>query len=119
MRLYTRKDFLKLPEKTIYSRVNKDDGDLCYGLFCKTSGPDYGPDWLEQDLISEAGFPKEITDGFQAIQYQLNLRDSFKDFQTDLYCVGRDGMFDDSDVFVVWDKSDVSKLIKYLSDCIT
>lgn len=118
MKLYTRKDFLKLPERTIYSRVNKDRGDLCYGLFCKTSGPEWGNDWAEQDLISEGGFPNEIVDGFEAIEYQLNLRDSFQEFRTDLDCAGRDGCFDDSDVFVVWDKSDVSKLIGYLSDCI-
>ena len=118
MKLYTRKDFLKLPERTIYSRVDSGSGDLCHGLFCKTSGPEYGKDWVEQDLISEAGFPNGITDGFDAIQYQLNLRDSFQDFQTDLDCAGRDGMFEDSDVFVVWDKSDISKLIQYLSDCI-
>ena len=118
MRLYTRKEFLKLPERTIYSRVDKDCGDLCYGLFCKISGQEYGDDWVEQDLISESGFPNNIADGFEAIQYQLNLRDSFLDFQTDLDCAMRDGMFEHSDVFVVWDKSDVTKLIQYLSDCI-
>ena len=118
MKLFTRQEFLKLPERTIYSRVNQGDGDLCQGLFCKTSGPEYGNDWVEQDLISEAGYPNNITDGWVSIQYQLSLRDSFQDFKTDLDCAGRDGMFEDSDVFVVWDKSDISKLIQYLSDCI-
>ena len=118
MKLYTRNDFLKLPERTIYSRVDKDGGVLCKGLFCKTSGQEYGNDWVEQDLISQAGFPNNITDGSDAFEQQMNLRDSFQDFQTDLDCAGRDGMFDDSDLFVVWDKSDVTKMIKYLSDCI-
>lgn len=118
MKLYTRQEFLKLPARTIYSRVDQGSADLCRGLYCKTSGPEYDIDWIEQDLISEPGFPNNIKDGWQAIEYQLNLRDSFQDFQTDLDCGGRDGMFEDSDVFVVWDKSDISKLIHYLSDCI-
>lgn len=118
MKLYTRSDFLKLPSKTIYSRVDNDGCDLCYGLFCKTSGADYGADWVEQDLISEPGFPNGIVDGFEAIQYQLGLRDSFEDFRTDLNCAGRDGMFDSSDLFVVWDKSDISALVSYLLGCI-
>lgn len=118
MKLYTRTDFLKLPERTIYSRVDQGCCDLCYGLFCKTSGPEYSNDWVEQNLISEAGFPNNIKDGFDAIEYQLNLRDSFQEFHTDLDCAGRDGMFEESDVFVVWDKSDILKLIRYLSDCI-
>lgn len=118
MKLYTRKEFLKLPERTIYSRVDKDSFDLCYGLFCKTSGSELENDWVEQDLISEAGFPDGIVDGLEAIQHQLNLRDSFQNFKTDLDCAGRDGCFEDSGVFVVWDKSDISKLIDYLSDCI-
>lgn len=118
MRLYKREDFIKLPEKTIYSRVNKQIDDLCYGLFCKTSGAEYTVDFVEQELISEAGFPNGINDGFDAIMYQLDLRDNFKDFETDLDCGGRDGMYDDEDVFVVWDKKDIKKLYDYLGDCI-
>lgn len=117
MKLYSRADFIALPAKTIYSKVEKDGCDLCYGLFCKTSGNEYENDWIEQDLISEPGFPNDIIDGSDAICWQINQRDSFKDFRTDLECGGRDGCFDYSDVFVVWDKEDISKLIKYLSEC--
>lgn len=118
MKLYKRKDFIKLHEKTIYSRVNDGSGELFLGLFCKTSEGEHEVDWTEQDLISEAGFPKEITCGAEAIEYQTNLRDTFKDFRTDLKCEGRDGMFEDSDCFVVWDKQDIKKLYDYLGDCL-
>jgi hypothetical protein len=114
MRLFKRKDFILLTAGTIYSRVNQFSADLMYGLFCKTSGTEYGVDWVEQDLISECGFPNDITDGLGAIIYQLNLRDTFQEFETDLYCGGRDGMFEDDDVFIVWNKNDVQKLINYL-----
>jgi len=45
----------------------------------------------------------------------VGLRDSFQDFQTDLHCGGRDGMFEDDDVFVVWDRDDITKLRDFLN----
>lgn len=117
MKLYKRKDFIKLPYKTIYSKVDISNSDLCYGLFSKRSdNKDYINDWIEQDLISEAGYPEGITDGSDAINYQLDIRDKFKEFRTDLFCAGRDGMYEDSDCFVVWDKEDVTSLRDYLND---
>ena len=115
MKAYKRADFIKLPAMTIYSRINEQYGELMYGLFCKTSGEEYTVDWVEQDLIGEAGFPNDITDGMDAIEYQLNLRDTYQDFETDLKCGGRDGMFEDTDRFVVWEKKDITKLRDYLN----
>ncbi len=116
MKKYTRKDFLKLPAGTIYSEIPKRDGDLMRGLFCKPNNPEEcGNEWLVQDLISEVGFPNGIKDGIDAYDYQTNLRDTFQDFRTDLHCSGRDGTFDDSDEFVVWDKEDITKLRDYLN----
>lgn len=115
MKKYKRENFLKLPEGTIYSRIDEDSGELMWGLFCKTSGGKSDVDWVEQDLISEGGFPNEITDSWEAMQHQLMLRDSYQDFQTDLECASRDGRFEDSDTFVVWDKKDITKLRDYLS----
>lgn len=114
MKLYKRIDFIKLPEMTIYSRVNKEDSELMHGLFCKVD--ECGVDFIEQDLIAEPGFPNGLVAGEDAIQFQLNLRDTFKDFRTDLDCAGRDCMFDDEDVFVVWDKEDITKLRDYLNN---
>lgn len=99
---------------TIYSRIG--DGYLMYGLFCKTSESEYNNDWVEQDLIGEPGFPNGITGGCEAILYQLNLRDTYQDFETDLECGGRDGMFEKDDLFVVWDKKDIAKLRDYLNN---
>lgn len=123
MRKYKRSDFLKLPAGTIYSRLvpkhAPDTGDLMFGLFCKTSGGEYGNDWVEQDLIAEHGFPNDITDGVDAWQYVENLRDTFQDFETDLYCAGRDGLFDGDELcLIVWSKPDVQKLIDYLTEAI-
>ena len=115
MKLYKKQDFIKLPAMTIYSKV-PSNFELCIGLFCKTSSADeYTNDFVEQDLISEVGFPDGIDDGMEALEYQMNLRDEFKDFRTDLECAGRNGMFNDEDMFIVWDKEDITKLRDYLN----
>lgn len=114
MRLYKRKDFLELPENTIYSRFS--EYSLCEGLFCKLDKSKY--DFVEQDLISEVGFPNNINDGHESFEFVMNKRNSFEDFETDLYCAGRDGMFDESDKFIVWNEKDILKLYNYLGNVI-
>lgn len=116
MRLYKRSEFVKLPPNTIYSRVN--EGDMFGGLYCKTSGEDWLPDFIEQNLISETGYPEGINDGHDAFCYTEKALYNFQDIRTDLNCSGRDGLFDDSDYFVVWDNEDINKLINYLQNCI-
>lgn len=120
MKLYKRKDFVNLPANTIYSKVDPDGGELCIGLYCKESGPEVlGNDWYEQDLIAETGHPLKdqgINDGLDNFNHVIDLRDSFKTFRTDLQAFGRDGLYEDKDAFVVWDKSDVLKLINYLTE---
>lgn len=116
MKAFKRSDFINLPSGTIYSRIEQNDPGLFSGLFCKTSGPEYTVDWVEQDLLSEPGYPNGLHDGADAFDYQLNLRDTFQDFETDLQCGGRDGMFEDNDRFVVWDKKDITKLRDYLNE---
>lgn len=115
MKLYKREDFIKLPAGTIYSRVT-NDYELMNGLFCKDSGIELQYDWSEQDLIAEPGFPNDIREGSEAIEYQLNLRNTFQEFETDLECSGRDGLYEDENLFVVWSEKDVTKLITYLQN---
>jgi hypothetical protein len=113
MKLYKRQDFMKLPAMTIYSRIN--ESELCVGLFCKTDESTI--DFVKQDLISECGYPDDNIDcGTESWLIQMNLRDTFQEFRTDLECAGRDGCFDNEDKFVVWDKQDITKLRDYLSE---
>ena len=117
MKTYKRVDFIELPANTIYSRINENVyGELMYGLFSKTSGPEFDIDWIEQDLISENGYPNNTVTGIDAIEYNINLRDTYQDFETDLDCGSRDGSFEDTDRFVVWDKKDITKLRDYLNN---
>lgn len=116
MKLYNRKDFLKLPANTIYSKPV--EGFLMYGLYCKTSDENYGEDWVLQDLIEEYGFPNEMTKSEDAWEHVINQRDTYQDFETDLNCQSRDGMFEQDEKFVVWDKKDIKKLVDYLNKCL-
>ena len=120
MKLYKREDFIKLPRMTIYSKILDMDSDEQTGVFCKVSDLSDGciNDFVEQDLITEYGYPLNISDGYDALEYQKGVRNSFKDFKIDLYCAGRDGMYNDEDLFIVWDNSDIEDLITYLKDCI-
>ena len=119
MKLYKREDFLKLPKMTIYSRIDNNIAEVCYGLFCKTSDLEYMTgDWVEQDLIGEGLASKELTSGTDILDFVLEKRDSFKDFRLDYDLAGRDGMYEDKDTFVVWDNEDISQLVNYLLNCI-
>lgn len=112
---------MKLPAKTIYSRVDPMYGTLIEDLFCKITGPKDGfsNDWVEQGLIdTNAEHPEEMVEGGKIADFGLDLRDNFQEFRLDYDSCGRDGMFDDTDTFVVWDREDVSKLISYLQNCI-
>lgn len=121
MKVYNRKDFINLPKNTIYSRVyNRGEFE---GLFCKTSELDNSPhslknDWYEQDLIGELGFKPNSDDGTESYIHFTQVMEKGLEFETDLDLVGRDGMFDDEDLFVVWNKNDVKKLIHYLGEAI-
>lgn len=116
MRAYKREDFIKLPPKTIYSRVDRESGELMQGLYCKVDGSDI--DWFEQDLIGEIKTPEGLIDWSEIYDYKENARDTFQEFELDLNHTCRDGSFDHSDVFVVWDKKDISKLIDCLTEAI-
>lgn len=120
MKLYKRSDFIQLPANTIYSRVHPAQGEFISGLFCKTSKPgEYGNDWVEQGLIdTNAEHPEEMRDGGEIDEYGEMLRDGFETFRLDYDSAGRDGMFDDADLFVVWDRGDIIKLRDYLNRCL-
>lgn len=115
MKAFKREDFINLPIGTIFSRTDIESS-LFYGLFCKTSDSSLvDDDWFEQDLISELG-PKGFMGQLDAFDFEKEVIDKFEDFELDLECSGRDGCFEEKDIFIVWDKNDVSKLINYLSE---
>lgn len=112
MRLYTREDFMKLPDGTIYSNVNIDVVSVMEGLFCKTEN--VYDDFYYQDLLDKFIDDSNTVDCQEAYDIIKDKRDSFKNFETDYNSDMREGLFDSGMVYVVWDTNDKFKLIDYL-----
>lgn len=99
MKIYTRAEFLKLPEGTIFAKGKpwffdtlSVKGETCpYDFLCRelvnieSSGSDQRVDRLDEMLEAGASYPIE-----------------------DAY--GRDGCFDDDDLFLVYEKADLEEL---------
>lgn len=119
MRTFERKEFLKLPAGTIYSRINERSGEFCYGLFKKTSGAEFLNDWVELEIVPEVGWivhPENLNEGEEIGEYAFEMRDTFKDFQADYTATCRGGMYNEEDRFIVWDKNDIKMLINQLNE---
>ena len=104
MKIVARKEFLELPEGTVYSR--------------------YKPHVIEELFIKGDAFFAENND-FSAVSLIGNIEcnstgeyfeilESNKEFRYEYECGCRDGMFDESQQFVIYDKEDVRALISAL-----
>jgi len=101
----------------VFSKVDMESSEIMYGLYLKEMN--LKSDWYEQDLIAEFGFPNDITDGIDAWEYVKNQRDTFQVLRADLECSGRDGMYNEDQLFVVWDRWDVLALLNKLGSVLT
>jgi len=97
MKILTRKEFLKMPSQTVFSYYKPD---FFNGLMIKSSGEDDVIDFTVEDLI-------EIDIYFHALNQGENVPATFE-------CSGREGLFDDEQLFAVYDKSDVERLVHRL-----
>lgn len=106
MKLVDRKTFLNLPDNTIYSLSSNYSG--FEGLYIKTKTLDN--DWIFQDLIESIDLKEHTT--HMDRWYEIEEGDSFK---LDYDSGQRDGCFDDKCMFVIWDKSDINRLLVQLN----
>lgn len=105
MKIVNRKEFLSLPSGIIYSYYRAHGFD---GLYEK--GESLENDWYYADMIDNVDCNSS------------NERDSIifaaeegAHFRMDLDCGSRDGVFEDSDMFAVYDANDLDRIIKKLS----
>lgn len=109
MRIINRTEFLALPPNTLFSKYEPSVfGDLCI----KMESTDYN-DFYEQrlkDAIDTGdSYFHEVLDSAQQSQTSIPM---------DLDCMGRDGLFEDDQLFAVWEPEDVRALIARLSLCL-
>jgi hypothetical protein len=107
MRVVDRKTFLTLPEGTIFCKgVQWAFESLCI------KGESLGNDWLDLDPTwvgaKDGGEASERLDEMLVFGASYPMEEAY----------GRDGCFDDSDVFLVFERDDLVKLREHLDRAI-
>ena len=107
MRIVNLETFRAMPEGTVYSKF---EPDMLEGLMIK--GETWEHDFIYQDLIGNIDAHNSEDYGAQidtAIEGKTEVR-------FDFHCMGRDGLFEDKQLFAVYDKYDVASLIARLKE---
>lgn len=108
MKIISREMFLKLPIGTLYSKYRPGVNE---GL--KIKGEDYichADDWYYQDLIGNVN-SSGSNETFDILFKSEKDHSSFLlDFDTE----GRDGFFNEKQLFAVYEKEDVTQLVERL-----
>lgn len=111
MKIFNRKDFLQLPANTAYVKYSEKCG-LSELIEIKVSGPHdgWGNDWITNDL---------------AVFVEEPYRDVFTDFSevTDTFRfaidqTSRDGLFEENEMYAVFDNEDIERVINKLKSCL-
>lgn len=106
MKIIDRKTFLALPDETLFSKYEPCVfGDLT--IKGETVGVN---DFLIQQICDavrchDSGEFAEILDDAQ---------ETGRSFDMDFDCMGRDGLFDDEQLFAIWEPADIIALIERL-----
>ncbi len=109
MKIMNLEEFRALPGETLFSKyVPCNFGEL------EIKVETWERDFLTQDIASaiECSGSSEFGDKlFEAEECGTSL-------PMDLECCGRDGCFDEDQLFAVWERDDVVKLIERLGRCV-
>ncbi|MBB6694363.1 hypothetical protein H7B90_23485 [Cohnella xylanilytica] len=105
MRIVNRKEFLHLPSGTVYSRFQPM---MIEGLMVK--GDSLSNDWTYSNLIEDV----DANSSEEFSNILLDAMDNGTSFSMDLECYGRDGSYDDSSMFAIYDRDDVERLVDRL-----
>ena len=113
MKIINRNEFLKLPSYTLYSKYEPcifDDICIKGESMIWDSGNDfiYTPIADVVDSSSSSNFYDKLAD---AVDNKTSL-------SVDLECGSRDGLYDDDQLFAIWEKEDIQKLIASLNKCL-
>lgn len=111
MKIINREQFLKLPAGILYAKYTPcifEDIQIKYDT---RNGFDEKPiDWIYQDLLEINR--KDNQDYYDVLDYAQETGDSF---ELDLECCSRDGLYDEKQLFAVFELKDVSYLIGKLT----
>ena len=111
MKIVNRETFLKMPENTVFTKYEPGHFDE---LMIKGETLEFN-DFCEQQILeveSNSGDFGEFIDILETAEKEG------KSFNLDLHCEGRDGLFDNDQLFAIFEKQDVEMLIERLKECL-
>lgn len=109
MRIVNREQFLLLPEDTLYCKYEP----CIFGVLEIKGETVAGIDFRSQQIADAVDDSER--ERFEVLDDALNAGTSFG---VDLDCEYRDAFFDKEQLFVVWEKPDIEKLVERLQRCI-
>lgn len=106
MKIVSRKDFLAMPEETLYAKYQP-----CYFEALEIKGETLSNDFLTQQIVDAIA----CKDSGEFSDLLHESETTGKSVKFDFDCQGRDGCFDDDQLFAVWERDDVLALIERLT----
>jgi len=108
MRIVNKQEFLKLPENTLFSKYSPCNfGDLCI------KGESIGTMDFYYQPLSNAIKCNDTAEFFDACT-----RTEKESIEMDFNCLTRDGMFDEEQLFSVWEEKDLKGFMAKLERCL-
>ena len=111
MKIVNRSDFLSLPVGTLFSKYKP-----CVFGPLEIKGDNIGRNDFSAQQIADAVY---ASDSGEFADILFDAEENGSNFKMDLNCEGRDGLFDDDQLFAVWERDDVLSLIERLQRTIT
>lgn len=116
MRIVNKQEFLKLPKNTVFSKYKPCvfDHFKIKDSSCKNSNKEYIDYFYTSihdavDIDSTEDFIKKLDEAQKNSNFEIDMNFDVLD---------RDGRFDKDQLFAVWSKEDISKLIERLKECL-
>lgn len=111
MKIVNLQQFLSLPENVLYAKF---DGETFSFREISIKGKTLTSDWWYQDLLEVSGNSSDEIDNTLSDAVEKGTS-----FSLDLDCVSRDGLYEDKQLFAVFEKEDVVSLITRFEKTIT
>ncbi len=108
MKIVNLEEFRKLPAGTIYAKYEP----------CVFDGLDSKGDTLEVDFLYDGLIGNIEHDSSEDMFDKCQRMEKGESIGLDFDCTGRDGLFEESQLFAIYEKGDIEKLIGKLNRCL-
>lgn len=109
MKIVNRKEFLKLPSGTLYSRIPKSKSrDYCFGVL------ELKRESLDDDWWFIALTDVQTEDDSESRFDMIDKMYEGQDINNPEYSMERDGFYDEDEMFLIWSQIDKQQLLELL-----